>query len=723
MAGSDAALQAFLTESRENLQQLEQDLLALEKQPGDVELIASAFRAMHTIKGTCGFFGFSHLERLTHACEDALVNIREGHVGLTLDAVNTLLDAIDRVRAILSKIENDGVEPDTDNPELIARLQVISAGDGSPGSSAQAPSVDETTSGEPVANTAATAARETTIRVDVDLLDKLMNVVGELVLARNQLIQYAAGRDDGQLSSLSQKFNLVTSELQEGLMQTRMQPIGNAWESYPRLIRDLETQTGKRIRLDSEGGDTELDRSLLQAVRDPLVHLLRNAADHGIEDPAVRRDTGKPEQGTIKLRAYHESGNVIVEISDDGAGIDLEKVRRQALERNLLPQERLKRLSDQQVQMLIFEPGFSTAREVTRVSGRGVGLDVVKSSVERIGGTVDIQSQPGVGTSIKLRIPLTLAIIQALTVSCANERFAVPEVNLLEIVHVPAEEVDQRIERVHDAPVYRLRGRLLPLVELRQVLQLPSRPDQQGVFILVLQSDLDAYGLVVDEVRDTEEIVVKPLGKHLREADCFAGATIMGDGKIALIVDALAIAARARLIQDQHRKELLREDLGAADIANTVAENQAMLIIGTGPTGRAALPLGRVDRLEEFSIDAVEWSAGREVIQYRDTILPLSRLNELFRTGQQVTTESDNTESGKETLQVVVHRNAHGTFGLVVDNIIDIVEEELAGLDKNQAVPGVLGSAILNGLVTDLLDLDYIASRVRAHSGEDAAHG
>lgn len=718
MSGSDAALQAFFTESRENLHQLEQDLLALEKQPDDVERIASAFRAMHTIKGTCGFFGFSHLERLTHAYEDALVNIREGHVGLTLGAVNSLLDAIDRVRAILSAIENDGVEPDTENPELIAGLQAISAGDAFQDSPSPAPSPDDAIPAEQIANTVSTAARESTIRVDVDLLDKLMNVVGELVLARNQLIQYAAGRDDGQLLSLSQKFNLVTSELQEGLMQTRMQPIGHAWESYPRLIRDLETQTGKRIRLDSEGGDTELDRSLLQAVRDPLVHLLRNAADHGIEDPAVRLSQGKPEQGTIKLRAYHESGNVIVEISDDGAGIDLAKVRRQAMERNLLPQEKLKRLSDQQVQMLIFEPGFSTAGEVTRVSGRGVGLDVVKSSVERIGGTVDIQSQPGVGTSIKLRIPLTLAIIQALTVSCANERFAVPEVNLLEIVHVPAEEVNQRIERVHEAPVYRLRGRLLPLVELRQVLQLPSRPDQQGVFILVLQSDLDAYGLVVDEVRDTEEIVVKPLGKHLREADCFAGATIMGDGKIALIIDALAIAARARLIQHQHRKELLREDLGAADIANTVAENQAMLIIGTGPTGRAALPLGRVDRLEEFPIDAVEWSAGREVIQYRNTILPLSRLNELFRTGQQVTTESD-----KDTLQVVVHRNAHGTFGLVVDNIIDIVEEELAGLDKNQAAPGLLGSAILNGLVTDLLDLDYIASRVRAYGGEDAAHG
>jgi two-component system, chemotaxis family, sensor kinase CheA len=708
MQGSNKALESFLAESGDNLEQLERDLVELEQQPDNQDRLASAFRAMHTIKGTCGFFGFPRLEALSHALEDVLVALRDGALRLDLNIASALLEGVDGVRRLLAHIAEHGNDGEADHRPLINRLQTLCA---DPLSSPVSPEPAVVAQAGPTTEVA--AATETTIRVDIGLLDKLMNVMGELVLARNQLLQYAGSQNDSQLVNLSQRLNLVTSELQEGLMKTRMQPISHAWSSYPRLIRDLELQTGKKIRLDQQGGDTELDRSLLQAIRDPLIHLIRNAVDHGIETPSQRLQQGKPESGLIKLRAYHESGNVIIEITDDGGGIRRDAIIARARERNLLRAEEDEQLSERDVLGLMFLPGFSTAEQVTNISGRGVGLDVVRNNVERIGGSIDIQSEVGSGTSLKIKIPLTLAIIPALIVGCRHERFAVPQVNLLEVVHIAAERATNDIEQVHDALVYRLRGKLLPLVDLRTLLQMGNRQlGQSDLFILVLQADGQTFGLMVDSVRDTEEIVVKPLGKLLRETRCFAGATIMGDGRVALIIDVRATAEYSQLVEHERRSHLRTSSEASSDTASNRLET-LLLIEMQGGRGRAAVPLSRVARLEEFAAERLELSAGREVVQYRDRILPVARLETLLGL-------PDQPHHG--ALQVVVQQSRHGDIGLVVGRIIDVVEDSLADIQYRDDAPGIIGSAIIQGHITDLIDTDNVVARYFATSAAQGRH-
>jgi two-component system, chemotaxis family, sensor kinase CheA len=694
MQGSNKALESFLVESGENLEQLERDLVELERQPEDQDRLASAFRAMHTIKGTCGFFGFPHLESLSHAMEDVLVALRDGILRLDLPTTSALLDGVDAVRRFLANIHQHGNDGDRPAAELIQRLTALLGGN----SETASPVPDELSPTPASVGADTAAASETSIRVDVALLDKLMNVVGELVLARNQLLQYAAAQADTQLVNLSQRLNLVTSELQEGLMKTRMQPISHAWAGYPRLIRDLEQQTAKKIRLEQHGGDTELDRSLLQAIRDPLLHLIRNAVDHGIESPQQRSDAGKPQAGLLRLRAYHESGNVIIEVSDDGGGIRRDAIIARALERNLIRADQVEQLSEREVLALMFLPGFSTAEKVSTLSGRGVGLDVVRTNVERIGGSIDIHSEPGAGTTLKIKIPLTLAIIPALIVGCRHERFAVPQVNLLEVVHIEADQAASQIESIHEALVHRLRGRLLPLVDLRQALQMGKRElGHEDLFILVLQADGQTFGLIVDSVRDTEEIVVKPLGKLLRDTDCFAGATIMGDGRVALIIDVRATAEHANLVEHDRRNRLASNRQEQSRTHTSAGEALLLIRLNDGK-GRAAIPLSRVDRLEEFPRSALEYSAGREVVQYRNRILPLARLDSLL--GLPV-------EDDGELLQVVVQRGEGHDLGLVVGHIVDIVEENITDLQKS-STPGILGSAIIHGHITDLIDTDNV---------------
>ena len=698
MQGSNKALESFLVESGENLEQLERDLVELERQPDNQDRLASAFRAMHTIKGTCGFFGFPHLESLSHAMEDVLVALRDGALRLDLHITSVLLDGVDSVRRLLSQIRQQGNDGQQAPTELIARMAALLNG----GDDAAARSALEEASFSTPLSTDLGAVAETSIRVDVTLLDKLMNVVGELVLARNQLLQYASAQGDTQLVNLSQRLNLVTSELQEGLMKTRMQPISHAWAGYPRLIRDLEQQTGKKVQLDQQGGETELDRSLLQAIRDPLLHLIRNAVDHGLESPQTRLASGKPETGLLRLHAYHESGNVIIEVSDDGGGIRRDAIVARALQHNLIRADQAEKLSEREVLALMFLPGFSTAEKVSTLSGRGVGLDVVRTNVERIGGSIDIHSESGIGTTLKIKIPLTLAIIPALIVGCRHERFAVPQVNLIEVVHIEAEDAAKEIEKIHDALVHRLRGRLLPLVDLRRALGMGERQfGKEDMFILVLQAEGQTFGLIVDSVRDTEEIVVKPLGKLLRDTQCFAGATIMGDGRVALIIDVRATAEFAQLVEHERRNRLAASVEKASDGNGQKAET-LLLIQMNGGRGRAAIPLSRVSRLEEFPRDLLEYSAGREVVQYRNRILHLARLDRLLGL-------PEGTE--EEVIQVVVQKGADGDIGLVVGRIIDIVEDDLTELQRATETPGILGSAIIQGQVTDLIDTDGVLRR------------
>ncbi|MZR61404.1 chemotaxis protein CheA [Alcanivorax sp. DP30] len=725
MPQNDKALQSFLIESDENLAQLEQDIVALERTPDDSDCVSSAFRAIHTIKGTCGFFGFSHLEALTHLLEDILGAMRDGHLKMDLDTAAALLDGVDEIRVFLRHINSEGDDGKAAPEALMARLHdlVPEKSANEPTVVIPEPEVDTTAavtvSEQPAddesgiqalehdhedkeAMASSPAPSESTVRVDVVLLDKLMNVVGELVLTRNQLLQHAASQNDSQLVNLSQRLNMVTSELQEGLMQTRMQPIRNAWATYPRLLRDLEKKTGKRVTPILRGGDTELDRSLLEAIRDPLIHLVRNAVDHGIETPDARLAAGKPEAGTLTLSAYHESGNVTVEISDDGKGLDSAKIIARALEAGLLQPDQVDSLTEREKIRYIFQPGFSTAETVNDLSGRGVGLDVVRNNVERIGGSIDIKSTPGQGTTFKLKIPLTLAIVPALIVRCLHQRFAIPQVNLLEVVYVEADKLEEDIQTVHDALVYRLRGRLLPLVDMRSLMHMGSPEKQHDQFILVLTADQQEFGLLVDDVRDTEEIVVKPLGRLLKDNPCFAGATIMGDGRVALILDVKSTADFAGVTR-QDRK--LNQQIGSNGDSHqpiNVAENY-LVVRPSEQAGRSAIALSKVSRLEEIRRDLIEHSAGREVIQYRGKILPLIRLGESSRS----------EEEQSEMIRIVVQPTEFGEVGLVVENIIDIVSDDKGNIEKVAQVDGVLGAGILQGHVTDFIDSDSLIRQYR----------
>lgn len=781
MSDNQELIKDFLLESYENLDRLDRDFVELEKNPEDRETLSSIFRTIHTIKGTCGFLGFSKLESVTHVGESLLSRLRDGELKLTSARTSGMLAMVDAVRQILGCIETTEAEGDTDYSALVARLTELNredapaetveaaevVADASIDAALSAPppgavSVDvaglaeeartaapvafperaavvvngkpaegakvvaaASEAGKPVTETAKSGASEgeakvaaggggvadSAIRVDVNLLDKLMNLVGELVLARNQILQFTASSDNSALGATTQRLNLITTELQEGVMKTRMQPINIIWQKFPRVVRDLSGQFGKKIRLEMEGKETELDKTIVEAIKDPLTHIVRNSIDHGIETPEARLAKGKPEEGRLFLRAYHEGGQVNIEIIDDGSGINPEKVKAKALEKGLITAEQAAKMGDREATHLIFLPGFSTAEKITNVSGRGVGMDVVKTNIEKIGGTVDISTRPGEGTTLRIKIPLTLAIIPALLVSCGGERFAIPQVSLLELVRLEGDTGRQQIEMVHGSPVFRLRGNLLPLTYLAEQLKLPRAKDDAAVNIVVLHADGRQFGLIVDEISDTEEIVVKPLGKQFKGITKFAGATIMGDGRVALILDVMGLAKSANVV-GEHRETRLAAASSAA--AAATAHARAMLLLQVGPTRRMAVELSKVSRLEEFAQDAIEHSGEHEVVQYRGRIMPLIRLASLF---------PDHTHSGGgssgETTNVVVYALGNRNVGLVVDAILDITEEALE-VDTSRARHGIRGSAIIQGKVTELLDIEAI---VRDQIREEPSEG
>ncbi len=764
MSEVDEIVGEFLVESYENLDQFDDDLLVLERDPGDLEVIGSIFRTIHTVKGTSGFFGFDHLESLAHVAENLLGRVRDGELAVNESITSALLATGDTIRRMLAVIERTGEEGDEDVSELVALLAALvepaetpsvddpvsmnepdlSDGEPDPGAGEPTPVEDGPRIGELlVARGTADvedvelAAREqefgderrlgeilvgqmedeveealgqqqresqrglsdTKIRVDVGLLDELMNLVGELVLARNQIVQLVGDEQDSQFAGASQRLNLITTELQEGVMKTRMQPIGNVWNKLPRVVRDLSLNCGKQVDLHMVGQETELDKTIIEAIKDPLTHLVRNAVDHGIEDPETRAAAGKAEAGKLVLRAFHEGGQVNIEIADDGGGIDAAAIRAKAVDKGVITPEQAAKLGEREALHLIFAPGFSTAEQVTNVSGRGVGMDVVRTNIERIGGTVDVVTELGVGTTFKVKIPLTLAIVPALVIATAGNRYAIPQLSLIELVRLEGESAREGIELVHGAPVHRLRGRLLPIVDLAEELGSGSTIDRDVINIVVLHADGQHFGLIVDEIHDTQEIVVKPLGSHLKDASLFAGATIMGDGNVALILDVLGTAQRARVVAEGRERAVV-EDESAEALADS--ERRTLLLVGLGDDRRAAIALSEVERLEEFSQDAVEWAGGREVVQYRDDILSLLRLATVLGIGSGFA-EPD------EPLNVVVHGSHGRSVGLVVGQILDIVEQEVT-LSGEDARPGLLGSAVVQGRVTDVLDVDALVA-------------
>jgi two-component system chemotaxis sensor kinase CheA len=677
----DELTQDFLRESRDNLDRLEQDLVAMEKDPACRKTLASVFRTIHTLKGTCGFFSYEKLEGIAHAAENLLSLLRTEKLAMTEEVANALLATADLIREILAQIEEHGQEGETDGSavvEMLTRLQT--------GQSIAARPVVSVTSGE----TSPARSAETTVRVSIALLDQLMNMVGELVLTRNQIVQSARRTEDAGAAAAAQRLNTITSELQERVMKTRMEPIGNIWNKFPRLVRDLEQACGKKVRLALDGAGTELDRSLLDAIRDPLTHLVRNAVDHGIESPARRRAAGKPDAGQLAIRAYHEGGLVNIEMIDDGAGIDTRRVAAKAIERGLITREEASALSEREAIELIFLPGFSTVEAVSHISGRGVGLDVVKTHIERIGGMVDVLTEAGRGTTFKIKIPLTLAIIAALTVTCGGERYAIPQVNVVELLRIDART---GLERVHGVAVHRLRDQLLPILFLAHELQLPDLSEDDGThLIVVVQAGERRFGLMVEDVHDASEIVVKPLGLLLKGTPCLAGATIMGDGSVALILDIFGLARRAGLIAAEAHLQA-----AAGPKAGPVLEpGENLLIFGVGDR-RLAMPLAAVDRIEEFSRERIEWAGAREAVHCRGQILPLISVAEALNV------PADRTGPG-ETVPAIVYTENGRSAALVVHCITDIVRGT-AELQRGTPRRGVLGSAIIGERLTDLLDV------------------
>ncbi|HBE20616.1 MAG TPA: chemotaxis protein CheA [Cyanobacteria bacterium UBA11149] len=572
---------------------------------------------------------------------------------------------------------------------------------------------------------------DTSIRVDVNLLDKLMNLVGELVLCRNQIIEFANTQEednqrDNGFKSASGRLNLITSELQEGVMKTRMQPIRTIWSKFPRVVRDIAVTLGKQVRLEMEGEDTELDKTLIEAIANPLTHLIRNCLDHGLETPEVRTALGKSPVGRLSVRAYHESGQVNIEISDDGAGIDPDKVKEKALQRGIITPERFAQLRDREALNLIFLPSFSTAEKITSISGRGVGMDVVRANLEKINGTIDVQSKIGQGTTFKLRIPLTLAIIPTLIITTGGDRYAIPQVNLLELVRLEGKQAKPGIELFHNTPVYRLRGQLLPLVYLNHELQIAnsdvgianreeennqeSTTEDDILNIVVVQASDKPFGLVVDTINDTQEIVVKPLGKQLKSINCFAGATIMGDGKVALILDVQGLAQKTQLISEADDKKLVSE----RNQNQESPKNTEQILLLQGPDSRRmGIPLSNVSRLEEISPTLLERLGKGYAIQYRQQIMPLINLSTVFGSNgyshnllnTSFSSKTDNTDDKLPI--VVVSVDGEKQIGLIVEQVLDIVEQAIDIKGKaNQ--PGILYNAVIQGQVTEILNVETV---------------
>ncbi|WP_308909267.1 chemotaxis protein CheW [Pseudokordiimonas caeni] len=533
------------------------------------------------------------------------------------------------------------------------------------------------------------------IRVSVDLLEDLMNMVSELVLTRNQLLQIVRNMDNSELAVPLQRLSQCTTELQENVMKTRMQPIGNAWAKLPRIVRDLTVELDKKIELEMRGAETELDRQVLELIKDPLTHMVRNSADHGIERPAERIASGKPEHGTIVLNAYHEGGHIIMEIKDDGRGIPVQKLKSKILEKKLATEAELAEMSDNQIQKFIFHPGFSTAEKVTSVSGRGVGMDVVRSNIEKIGGTIDMVSIEGKGSTFTIKIPLTLAIVAGLIVEASGERYAIPQISVLELVRA-SDDSEHRIETIKDTPVLRLRNRLLPLVYLNEVLKFQTRAEidareSQDGFIVVTQVGAFTFGIVVDQVFDTEEIVVKPVAPILKDLEVYSGNTILGDGSVIMILDPNGIASATSQTQAEQHEETESK----ARAARTEGEErESMLLFHAGGEHPKAVPLSLIARLEDIPVEEIETSDGRLMVQYRGSLMPLIMADQAVKL----------VESGRQP--VLVFTDGDYTMGLVVDRILDIVEDKLE-VRLASARQGVVGSAIIAGHATEVIDVAY----------------
>jgi two-component system chemotaxis sensor kinase CheA len=736
----DDLLADFLTETNESLAELDTALLRLEQAPDDQATLSQIFRLVHTIKGTCGFLGLPRLEKVAHAGENVLGRFRDGTLVPTPSAITVILQAIDRIKLIVAGLEATEAEPAGDDAALIGALNALMEGGTAASRPAARPEAEAEPIAEPVAEAAevvdvgpaiappALAAPEATepaalpgesgvaaqtIRVSVEVLEDLMTLVSELVLARNQLLQLARTQANSPFTVPLQRLSHITTDLQEGVMKTRMQPIGNAWNKLPRLVRDLARETGKRIELAMHGAETELDRQVLEFIKDPLTHMVRNSADHGLETTAERRAAGKPETGRVSLNAFHEGGHIIIEIADDGRGLSTKRIAEKAIAQGLATEAELAQMSETAIHQFIFRAGFSTAAQVTAVSGRGVGMDVVKTNIEKIGGTIELRSREGRGTTVTIKIPLTLAIVSALIVECARERFAIPQISVVELVRTGGGS-ETVIERINRTPVLRLRDRLLPLVRLSSLLALDDGEPQEGgeSFIVVAKVGTENFGLIVDRVFDTEEIVVKPVAPILRDITLFSGNTILGDGSVIMILDPNGIARTVGIGAASAADRTGIVEAARAETAGSGAPT-SLLLFRAGGAAPKAVPLGLVARLEEIAAERIERAGARAMVQYRGQLMPL------------VPMDVDLDDATVARRPVLVFSDGGRSMGLVVDEILDVVDD-VVDIQLGSARPGILGSAVIAGRATEIIDTghwlalaseDWFQTRRRAAAG------
>tara|TARA_R110001592_G_scaffold27763_17_gene102819 strand:+ start:4375 stop:6906 length:2532 start_codon:yes stop_codon:yes gene_type:complete len=693
----DELIVEFLAETNESLEELDVDLVDFEQNPNNKDLLEKIFRLMHTIKGTCGFLSLPNLEKLAHHAENVLGLFRDGNLDVTADYVTLIFESIDEIKAIVNTIEQTGAEPDNDYTALIAKLDAAFEGKPPPADSPAPPRAAESLPPEDAKPHKTQEAQ--TLRVHVDVLEDLMTMVSELVLTRNQLLQITRAQGETPFTPPLQRLNLIASELQEGVMKTRMQPIGNAWTMLPRIVRDLAIELGKKIELEMSGQETELDRQVLDMIKDPLTHMIRNSGDHGIESPAERRAAGKTETGTIHLNAYHEGGYVIIKIADDGKGLSADKIKNKIIQNNLATAEELAEMSLQQIQQFIFKAGFSTAETVTSISGRGVGMDVVRTNIEKIGGTIDLQSVEGEGSTFTIKIPLTLAIIHALIIEVATERYAISQLCVKELVMV-SEQSAQKIEYIKKTPVFRLREELLPLVCLSELLCLtPPDHDQtpidnQSRYIIVTETEGQSFGIIVDRVLNTEEIVVKPVSRMLRSVDVFSGSTILGDGAVIMILDTVGIARKLGPLSAVQKGKPLKQTT-----TRNVGDTLSLLLFKAGDATPKAVPSALIARIETINPANIEYSGGQMMIQYRGALMPLTPFNDAVK-----------MDDGKDKHVLVFTDNAQ-SMGVIVDHIVDITEENV-NMQIDALQDGLLGSAIINNHATDVVDMAYFLNRV-----------
>jgi two-component system chemotaxis sensor kinase CheA len=684
----DDLTKEFIAESQEGLDRMERCLTELETRPDDgAALVGEIFRAVHTIKGTTGFLGFDRLEKLAHAGEHLLGSLRDGKLAVTSELISGLLRLMDGLRAILVLIEetgSEGTRASDEDGELIAELAMLNTAAAPALADAvhPAPAVVEIASGSvppavPATASSAASPNDKTLRIDVDVLNRMMNLVGELVLTRNQMLQ--SGMEAANFPELARRLDSVTADLRETVMQARMQPVGNLFDRFPRMVRDLARTCGRDVRIEFSGQETGLDKSLLEAIKDPLTHAVRNAVDHGIEAPTERVLAGKTAEGCLKLRAFHQSGSVVIEVADDGAGISMERVLAKAVERNLVTAEQAASMSEREALQLIFLPGFSTAAAVTTVSGRGVGMDVVRANVEKVGGSVELESKVGLGTTLRLRVPLTLAIVPSLVVRSGGQNFAVPQSALVELVDIPTRELAQASQRIGSSEVYRLREHLLPMVWLDRLLGMEGDGPEtsKGHYLAVLEADGCRFGLVVDDLMPPEEIVVKPLSTVLREIGLFSGATVLGNGTLALILDIAATAARAGVKPVEETHEVEVTDATAQD-----ATDMSFLIFEDRARERTALPLNVVERIETVPLAQIEYAGGKALLQYRGELLPLTDDGNVLAELEAMQSSGDDVAA---TVLICGNAGAGGRvrMGMVVRQVLDVSAG--AVLDQDEA--------------------------------------